>query len=105
MAKKKPEVNKSAAVREILNKNPQTPVKEIVATLGQQGIKISDTLVYMIKTKARVRKRKQKRQKAVAASKSAGLADPIELISGIKALAHKAGGMRTLKRLVDLLAE
>ena len=41
MAKQKPEVNKSAAVREVLKKEPQTPVAEIVSTLAAQGIKIS----------------------------------------------------------------
>src|SRR5579871_4272433 len=105
MAKKKSEVDKSAAVREILEKDPKTPAKEIIATLGQKGIKISEAYVYMLKGKAKAKGHKEKREKAVAASKSAGLADPVELISGIKALAAKAGGMRTLKKLVDLLAE
>jgi len=59
----------------------------------------------MLKSKAKAKGRKEKREKAVAASRSAGLADPVELIQGNKALAQKAGGMRTLKKLVDLLAE
>lgn len=105
MAKKKSEVDKSAAVREILAKDPKTPAKEIIATLGQKGIKISEAYVYMLKRKAKVKGRKEKREKAVAASRSAGLADPVELIQGIKVLAAKTGGMRTLKKLVDLLAE
>ena len=105
MAKKKSDVDKSAAVRAILEKNPKTPAKEIIATLGQQGIKISEAYVYMLKKKAKAKGRKEKREKAVAASRSAGLADPVELIHGIKVLAQKAGGMRTLKKLVDLLAE
>jgi hypothetical protein len=104
VAKKKPEVNKSAAVWNILEKNPTAPAKEIVTALGQLGIKISEAYVYMLKGKAKTKRRKEKREKAVAASKSAGLADPVELIQGIKALAQQAGGMRTLKRLVDLLA-
>jgi DNA-binding winged helix-turn-helix (wHTH) protein len=105
MAKKKSDVDKSAAVREILAKDPKTPAKEIIATLGQKGIKISEAYVYMLRSKAKAKGRKEKREQAVAASRSAGLADPVELISGIKALAQKAGGMRTLKKLVDLLAE
>jgi DNA-binding winged helix-turn-helix (wHTH) protein len=105
MAKQKPEENKSAAVREILNKNPETPVREVVTTLGQRGIKISANYVYMLKTKAKAKNRKERRQKAEAASTDAGLANPVALISGIKALAAKAGGMRTLKQLVDLLVE
>jgi len=98
-------VSKSAAVRGILEKNPKTPVKEVVATLGQQGIKISEAYVYMLKGKAKTKRRIDKREKAVAPTKSPGLADPVELIQGIKALAQEAGWMRTLKRLVDLLAE
>ena len=105
MAKKKSDVDKSAAVREILAKDPNTPAKEIIATLGQQGIKISEAYVYMLKRKVKVKGRKEKREKAVVASRSAGLADPVQLISGIKVLAAKAGGIRTLKKLVDLLAE
>ena len=105
MAKKKSDVDKSAAVRLILDKDPRTPAKEIIGTLGKQGIKISEAYVYMLKRKVKLKGRKEKREKAVAASRSAGLADPVELISGIKILSQKAGGMRTLKKLVDLLAE
>ena len=105
MAKKKSEVDKSVAVRAILDKNPKTPAKEIITTLGKQGVKISEAYVYMLKRKVKLKGHKERREKAVAASRSAGLADPVELIQGIKALAQKAGGMRTLKKLVDLLAE
>lgn len=105
MAKKKSEVDKSVAVRAILDKNPNAPAKEIIADLGKLGIKISETYVYMLKRKIKLKGRKERREKAVAASRSAGLADPVELIQGIKTLAQKAGGMRTLKKLVDLLAE
>jgi hypothetical protein len=34
-----------------------------------------------------------------------GLADPFALIVGVKELARKAGGMETLKRLVEVLAD
>jgi DNA polymerase I-like protein with 3'-5' exonuclease and polymerase domains len=105
MAKKKPEIKKSAAVRGILEKNPKAPVKEVVATLEQQGIKVSANYVYMLKSKAKAKGRQERREKAVAASKSAGLANPVELVAGIKALAKKAGGMRTLKQLVELLSD
>ena len=105
MAKKKSDVDKSVAVRAILDKNPNAPAKEIIADLGKLGIKISETYVYMLKRKIKLKGHKERREKAVAASRSAGLADPVELIAGIKVLAQKAGGMRTLKKLVDLLAE
>lgn len=105
MAKQKSEVNKSAAVREILDKNPKTPVKEIVSTLAAQGIKISEPYVYMLKSKMKAKKRKAKRQKAMAVSTNAGIADPVELIRDVKSLAARAGGLGNLRALVDVLAE
>jgi arginine repressor len=105
MAKQQPEVNKSQVIRDILEKNPHTPVKEIVATLAQQGIRVSDTYVYMVKGKAKARKRKEKRDRAIAASNSSGVANPVDLILQVRKVAEAAGGMRHLKRLVDILAE
>ena len=98
-------VNKSAAVREILAKNFHTPVREIVATLDQRGITIHPNLVYLIKSKAKAGRRKQKRQKALENSRDLGLANPVELILEVRKLAAKAGGLRHLKQLVDVLAE
>jgi len=105
MAKKKSEVNKSAVVGEILQKNPKTPVKEVVSTLAAQGIKISGNYVYMLKSKAKDKKRKEKREKAVATSNDMGIIDPVELIRDVKGLALRTGGLRHLKQLVDVLAE
>ena len=41
----------------------------------------------------------------MAASREAGMANPVELILEVRKLAAKAGGVRSLKKLVDLLAE
>src|SRR6266852_5706987 len=98
-------VNKSAAVREILAKDFHTPVREIVSTLNQRGIKIHPNLVYLIKSKTNAGRRKQKRQKALENSRDLGLANPVELILEVRKLAVKAGGFRHLKQLVDVLAE
>jgi hypothetical protein len=98
-------VNKSAAVREILAKNFHTPVREIVSMLDQRGIRIHPNLVYLIKSKVRAGRRKQRRDKALANSKDLGIANPVELILEARKLATKAGGMRHLKQLVDVLAE
>ncbi len=105
MAKKKSDVNKSQAIRDILAKNPKTPVQEIVATLASQGIKISNNLAYLVKNKMEAKRRKVKRQKAMAASNHAGIDNPVELIRGIKSLAEMAGGIRRLKEVVEVLAE
>jgi hypothetical protein len=66
----KPEGNKSAAVREILDKNPNTPVTEIVSTLAAQGIQVSGNYVYMLKSKLKAKKQKAKPQQAMAVSNS-----------------------------------
>jgi hypothetical protein len=98
MAGKKPGVNKSQAVRDILGKDPKAPVKEVVATLAGRGIQVSANYVYMLKSKARAKGRKARRQRAEAA-------DPVGLVRDVKALAARAGGLRKLKQLVDILAE
>jgi hypothetical protein len=105
MANEKPEVTKSQAIRDILEKNPKMPNKEIVSTLAQQGIKVSDTYVYMVKGKAHAKKQKAKRQKAIEASNESGVVNPVKLIVGVRQLAASAGGIRKLKELVDILAE
>jgi hypothetical protein len=105
MAKQQPEVNKSALVREILKKNPKTPVKEVASTLAAQGIKISDNYVYMLKSKMKDKKRKLKRQKLMATGKRTGITNPVEMIREIKTLAARAGGLQSLKEMVDVLTE
>jgi hypothetical protein len=98
-------VNKSAAIREVFAKNPKTPVKEVVSTLGQQGIEVHSNLVYLIKSKMKQRRRREKRNRAVEATKQAGTANPVQLILEVRRVAEKTGGIRHLKALVDLLAE
>jgi hypothetical protein len=73
--------------------------------LDQRGIRIHPNLVYLIKSKVRAGRRKQRRDKALANSKDLGIANPVELILEARKLAAKAGGMRHLKQLVDVLAE
>lgn len=98
-------VNKSEAVREILTKNPKTPVKEIVATLDQRGISISPNLVYLIKSKMKQRKRRQKRQRVLETTQKAGITNPIDLILKVRGLANQMGGIAHLKKLIDVLVE
>jgi hypothetical protein len=98
-------VNKSAAIRTILEKNPKTPVKEIVSTLDGQGIKVHPNLVYLIKSQTKQKAKRAKRKQAVEATQRAGIANPVELILEVRKVAEKAGGIRQLKKLVDLLAE
>ncbi len=105
MAEPKSEVNKGQAARAILTKNPQASIKEVVSTLAAQGIEISYNYVYMLKSKAKDKRRKAKREKALATSNNVGITNPVELIRDVKSLAARAGGLRNLKQLVDILCE
>src|SRR5437879_274848 len=101
-------VNKSAVIRELLAKNPKATVKEIVASCQEQGITVNANLVYLIKSKMKEKKQRARRKRveaAVEASEKAGFASPVELIIEVRRLSQKAGGIKHLKELVDLLAE
>jgi hypothetical protein len=97
-------VNKSAAVREILAKDPNTPTRDVIATLQQRGIKVHPNLVYLMKSKMRSQRRKHKRQ-MLENSQQLGIANPVDLILEVRRLSEKTGGIRHLKKLVDVLAE
>jgi hypothetical protein len=75
-----------------------------MSLLAGKGVKVSPTLVYYIRSKQNKEKRKQARR-AEDASGWTGTGNPLELIVRVKALAGEAGGMLTLKRLVDVLAD
>jgi hypothetical protein len=98
-------INKSAEIRVILGRNPRAHVKEVVEELGKRGIAVHPNLVYLIKSKLHSRKKREKRKLAVEATRQAGFANPVALILEVRRVAEKAGGVRHLKQLVDLLAE
>jgi hypothetical protein len=105
MPRKKGSLNKSQAIRDYLEHNPRAKSKDVAAALSAKGIKVSQNLVYLIKSKSKARKRRAKRQKAIAAGRAAGNGNAVQLIMDVRHLAHKAGGMRRLKELVDILSE
>jgi hypothetical protein len=108
MAKKKNGVNKSEEVRQLLKANPAIGVKEIVATLGGKGIKVTESLVYFVKGQLKGRKgRKKKAQKMVAnvaAATGTGSADALSTILKVKAVANEVGGLKKLKALIEALS-
>ena len=104
-APQKSNVNKTVAVKEALAKSPKAKASEVVSALAAQGIRVSSAYVYALKSKAKAKKRKEKREKAVATSTSIGVSDPVQLIRQVKELAPKAGGLRNLRQLVEVLGE
>ena len=109
MAKKAPSdngtpINKSQAIRDFLAANPNSDTKTVVAGLAEKGVKVAPTLVYFIKSKQRQAKRRAKRVRAEESSRQT-TADPVALVRKVRGLGHEVGGIRNLKKLVDLLAE
>ena len=109
MAKKNGEVNKSEEIRQCLKANPRAGAKEVLATLGQRGIKVSENLFYYIKGQLKGRKgRKKHAQKIVARvadATGAVKSDALATILKVKGLASEVGGMKKLKALVEVLCE
>jgi hypothetical protein len=108
------EVNRSAAIRDLLKAKPDIKASEAVAALAAKGIKVKTNLFYLVKgSVAGHKKRRRKRhQKAVAVVAAAGStntptakSDALTTIRKVKAIAAEVGGLRTLKGLVDALSE
>jgi len=80
-----------------------------VATLGEKGIKVTDSLVYFVKGKISGRKSRRRRaQKAVAqvtAVTPSSDVDAVKTILKVKGWATEVGGLKKLKALVDALGE
>lgn len=101
------QTNKSQAIREMYARNPQAKVSEIVSALGEKGIDVKPSLVYIVKGKmSQLTYHKKKRAARIsAATQKTGSSDPIALVVQVKEIAKKAGGMENLKRLVMVLAD
>ena len=100
MPKGENQVNKSQVVREILAADPKADYKAVIARAAERGAKVSQTMVYYVRSKLGQAARKAKREQAAATPRS-----PVELVARVKKLADDVGGMKQLKQLVDLLAE
>jgi hypothetical protein len=98
-------VNKSQAIRDMLSQNPNAKASEIVQLLADRGVKVTATLVFLVRSTGRRKKARRRRQQAVAVSRAAGVSDPVKLIMKVRELADGAGGIKSLQRLVDALAE
>jgi hypothetical protein len=101
------QVNKSQAIREMLQQHPEAKAKEIAALLAQRKIDVKPSTIYVVKGKlAQLKHHKaRKAERLTNASQKTGSADPIALIVKVKKLAKEAGGMVNLQRLVTVLAD
>ena len=114
MAKKT--VNKSEEVRTVLAATPAASAKEVVATLKEKGIDVSENLVYGIKQDLAKKAPKAKAATEAAAPVKAAAPTKIAVpssngrlgvgasIAVAKAAAEKVGGWAALKEIVDAMA-
>lgn len=106
MASQKNGKSKSDSIRDALKVNPSASVKDVVAVLAGQGVKVSAGQVYVVKrTAGKKAKRKKRRVLATSKAAAAGVPNPVALILSVRKVALEAGGMRMLKQLVDTLSE
>jgi hypothetical protein len=98
-------VSKSQAIRDMLAQHPNAKAGEVVKLLADRGVKVSPALVHLVRSTGRRKKARRRRQKAVEVSRAAGVIDPVKLVLKVRELALEAGGIKSLQRLVDTLAE
>lgn len=98
-------VNKSQVIRDLFAEDPAMESKVVMERLAAQGVKVSPTMVYYVRSKLKHAARKDKRDRVAASSRSTSVKNPVELVLRVKDLAREVGGIRQLKQLVDLLAE
>lgn len=103
MAKQKSGINKSEEIRKVVRANRKMKAKQVVSTLAERGIPVTDTLVYLVKSK--MKGRRKKAREAVASVAATGNSDPLTTIRKIKQWANEVGGLKKLKALVDALSE
>lgn len=102
MAKKTARGQKSAAVREYLEQNPSASAGEVVAALSEKGIKVSQAMVYMIRSKS-TGKASKKRNKAGSAGSNGSIEHGAKS-EAVRAALRELGPRTPAKEIIDHLA-
>jgi hypothetical protein len=105
VAKSNGKVNKSQAIRDLFALDPKMDSKAVMEKLAADGVKVSPTMVYYVRSRLKHAARREKRDRVAASSRSTAVTNPVELVLRVKDLAREVGGYKQLKQLVDLLAE
>jgi hypothetical protein len=105
VAKSNGKTNKSQAIRDLFALDPKMDSKAVIEKLAGDGVKVSPTMVYYVRSRLKHAARKDKRDRVAASSRSTAVKNPVELVLRVKDLAREVGGISALKQLVDLLAE
>jgi hypothetical protein len=103
-------VNKSEAIRDLLKANPKISGKEAIAALAAKGIEVKNSLFYLVKGKTlggRRRRRTAAKNGQVAQSSTTAVkqSDTLSTIRKVKQLGNEVGGIKVLKKIIDVLSE
>src|SRR5262245_39136063 len=96
--------SKSARIRDLLKERPDIKAPEALATLKARGVSANVNLFYYVKGRMASKKQKTSATATVAKPRSTTRQDAVAVIGKVKALALDVGGLRTLKSIVDALA-
>ena len=111
MAKpKKGEINKSQAIRDLIQQTPKITANEAIEQLKSKNIKIRANLFYFVKGKLKGAKGRRRKMRRHVESVMGGIngaaakSDALTTIKSIQALAGELGGMKKLAALVEALS-
>ena len=100
MAKKAERGVKSQAIRDYLKANKKARATEVVAALGEKGIKVSTAMVYNLKARKSMGRR---RREAEAGGQTIGLS--ISHLLAAKRLVAETGGLKQAQEALAALAK
>jgi hypothetical protein len=105
MAKKKPTVNKSKAVRDYVAANPNASNKEVSEALAKEKIKVTPNHVANIKSKTAAGKGKRKRRQKAAEVASIKTGIGVPEIKAAFSLLKQCGGIAQAREALTAAAE
>jgi hypothetical protein len=106
MAKRKSNVNKSAAIREYFAENPKAKPKAVVVALAEKGVSVNAAFVSMIKTKMKKTGglRGVRKVRAVLSRNGHSAITVADLLLA-KEMANRLGGAARAREALDALAK
>ncbi len=99
-------VNKSAAIRDYLDKDPKAKPLEIVSALSDKGVDVTASFVSNVKSKIKKSGRRRKRRATASASsngRSSAQTTSVTALVGAKKFAEQSGGIDEAQKALDIL--
>jgi hypothetical protein len=104
MAKRRPKLNKSQAIRDYLATNPSATPSVIQEALAKKGVKVGYSLISQVKYKSPTSNGRRKTKRAAGGRRGRRAeAVSMDLLLGAKAIADKMGGVARAKEALAML--